>query len=318
METAEDSKPRQRSPYTLGLSSPKPPPAFSATAPTHSRKRTVDCLGDHSQCPARADAAAAAGCDRRLSGPWRRAGGHAAGGSVLLVIGLTIYQEQKSERALEALRELTSPRAHVMRDGTSASCRKRAGCGDVIVLSEGDRVPADAPPARGQRPACRRIVADRRIDSAAGGTPRNVAERRQLHASTLVVRGHGIAEVVATGSRTAVGRIGVVLRTPARRSRRRCSTRSGAWSCCSRRWARWRRAGGRAVPPRCAATGWTRCWPGSPWRSRPSPKSFRSCLRCSSRWARGAWRGTRRWSGARLRSRRWAQSRCCAPTRPAR
>ncbi len=36
---------------------------------------------------------------------------------VLLVIGITVYQEQKTERALEALRNLSSPRALVIRDG---------------------------------------------------------------------------------------------------------------------------------------------------------------------------------------------------------
>ncbi|HQV57746.1 MAG TPA: cobalamin-dependent protein, partial [Ilumatobacteraceae bacterium] len=65
--------------------------------------------------------------------------------SVLAVIGLTIYQEQKSERALEALRELGSPRARALRDGSP--CLLPAGelvVGDVIFLAEGDRVPADA------------------------------------------------------------------------------------------------------------------------------------------------------------------------------
>ena len=37
--------------------------------------------------------------------------------SVFVVIGITLYQDQKSERALEALRDLSSPRALVIRDG---------------------------------------------------------------------------------------------------------------------------------------------------------------------------------------------------------
>lgn len=64
---------------------------------------------------------------------------------VFVVIGITFYQERKTERALEALRDLSSPRALVIRDGRQ---RRIAGrevvCGDTIILKEGDRVPADA------------------------------------------------------------------------------------------------------------------------------------------------------------------------------
>src|SRR5690242_10256427 len=66
-------------------------------------------------------------------------------GFVSVVLGITLYQERKTERALEALRDLSSPRALVIRDGQ----RKRVAGRDVvrddlIVLAEGDRVPADA------------------------------------------------------------------------------------------------------------------------------------------------------------------------------
>ena len=133
--------------------------------------------------------------------------------SVLAVIGLTIYQEQKSERALEALRELGSPRARVLRDGEPRVVP--AGelvVGDVILLAEGDRVPADA-----------RLLdtTDLHVDESLltgesvplqrriGGS----ADEALVHASTLVVGGHGVAEVVATGARTEVGKIGVSLRS---------------------------------------------------------------------------------------------------------
>ena len=133
--------------------------------------------------------------------------------SVLAVIGLTIYQEQKSERALEALRELGSPRARVLRDGEPRVVP--AGelvVGDVILLAEGDRVPADAhlldttdlhvdeSLLTGES-----VPLQRRI----GGS----ADEALVHASTLVVGGHGVAEVVATGARTEVGKIGVSLRS---------------------------------------------------------------------------------------------------------
>ena len=62
-----------------------------------------------------------------------------------LSVLITVVQEARTERVLEALRDLTSPRALVVRDGVA---RRIAGRdvvrGDIIMLGEGDRVPADA------------------------------------------------------------------------------------------------------------------------------------------------------------------------------
>ncbi|MEK7802665.1 MAG: cation-transporting P-type ATPase, partial [Pseudomonadota bacterium] len=63
----------------------------------------------------------------------------------LLSILITVIQEWRSERVLEALRDLTSPRALVVRDGQPQRIAGRDVVrGDLIILSEGDRVPADA------------------------------------------------------------------------------------------------------------------------------------------------------------------------------
>ena len=66
------------------------------------------------------------------------------GALVVLNVGITVVQERKSERALEALRDLSSPRALVLRDGAPL---RIAGAdvvrGDLLLLAEGDRVPAD-------------------------------------------------------------------------------------------------------------------------------------------------------------------------------
>src|SRR4029453_2682707 len=65
-------------------------------------------------------------------------------GSIGLMIGLELYQERKTERALEALRDLSSPRARVVRDGLARRIPGREVVRDDLVLvSEGDRVPAD-------------------------------------------------------------------------------------------------------------------------------------------------------------------------------
>src|SRR5262249_50819282 len=64
--------------------------------------------------------------------------------SVVVVIGITLYQDQRSERALDALRELASPRALVIRDGLQRRIAGREVVrGDLVMLEEGDRVPAD-------------------------------------------------------------------------------------------------------------------------------------------------------------------------------
>ena len=65
-------------------------------------------------------------------------------GFVVVVMSLTIYQERRTERALEALRDLSSPRALVIRDGRRERIAGRDVVrGDLVILAEGDRVPAD-------------------------------------------------------------------------------------------------------------------------------------------------------------------------------
>lgn len=66
-------------------------------------------------------------------------------GFVFVVMGITVIQERRTERALEALRDLSSPRALVIRDGQQRRIAGREVVrGDLVLLGEGDRVPADA------------------------------------------------------------------------------------------------------------------------------------------------------------------------------
>ena len=66
-------------------------------------------------------------------------------GFVVVIIGITFYQEQKTERALDALRDLSSPRALVIRDGRQQRIAGREVVrDDIVLIAEGDRVPADA------------------------------------------------------------------------------------------------------------------------------------------------------------------------------
>ncbi|WP_025915551.1 cation-translocating P-type ATPase [Herminiimonas sp. CN] len=146
-------------------------------------------------------------------------------GSVFVVMGLSFVQERKSERALEALRDLSSPRALVLRDGRRQRIAGREiVCGDIIFLSEGDRVPADAilqgsqsmtvdesmlsgesVPVRKQAGSAASLVPDDAMGEPGGD------DLPFLFSGTLVVQGKGQAQVVAIAGQTALGRIGRAL-----------------------------------------------------------------------------------------------------------
>ena len=141
-------------------------------------------------------------------------------GFVYVVIGITLYQEQKTERALEALRDLSSPRALVIRDGQQQRIAGREVVRDDIVLvAEGDRVPADA-----MLLSCTNLNVDESLLTGESVPVRKKSwDRVQamarpggddlpfVYSGTLVVKGRGIAQVLATGPRTEIGKIGKAL-----------------------------------------------------------------------------------------------------------
>jgi Ca2+-transporting ATPase len=143
--------------------------------------------------------------------------------SVFVVMGITIYQERKTERALEALRDLSSPRALVIRE---ARQRRVAGRevvpGDIALLSEGDRVPADGVLLEANEFACdeslltgESLPVDKRAaiaEPAAMGQPGGEG-LPFVFSGTLVVKGQGTARILATGAESQVGRIGKALQT---------------------------------------------------------------------------------------------------------
>lgn len=141
-------------------------------------------------------------------------------GFVFVVMGITIVQERRTERALDALRDLSCPRALTIRDGRQERIAGREVVrGDFIVLVEGDRVPADSilrsvinlsvdesfltgesVPVR--KSASQNITAD----GKPGGD-----DLPFIFSGTLVTSGQGVAEVFATGQRTELGKIGKAL-----------------------------------------------------------------------------------------------------------
>jgi Ca2+-transporting ATPase len=141
---------------------------------------------------------------------------------VVVIIGITVYQEQKTERALEALRNLSSPRALVIRSGGQVRIPGREVLvGDILILAEGDRVPAD-----GVLVACSNVSADESLLTGESVPVRKttwtsgVAAERPggdglpfVYSGTLIVSGQGLVEVRSTGARTEMGKIGLALQT---------------------------------------------------------------------------------------------------------
>jgi Ca2+-transporting ATPase len=134
-------------------------------------------------------------------------------------VSVTALQESRTERILESLRDLTSPRARVLRGGRQLRIAGREVVrGDLLLLAEGDRVPADAWLLEAQElmldeslltgesvPVAKRALSDAPPTDL---PPPGGDDAPAVFAGALVVHGGGIAEVAATGPRSAIGRIG--------------------------------------------------------------------------------------------------------------
>jgi len=129
--------------------------------------------------------------------------------SVLGVGGLSVYQERRTERVLHALKDLSSPRCTVIRDGRAVRVGSQELVrGDRLVVDEGDRLAADAwlVESSGLQ------VDESQLTGESVPVPKRAAAptepEAQLQAGSLVVQGDGVAVVTATGVHTALGRIG--------------------------------------------------------------------------------------------------------------
>jgi Ca2+-transporting ATPase len=144
-------------------------------------------------------------------------------GFVCVIIGITFYQERKTERALEALKDLSSPRAYVIRDGEKTRIAGReVVCGDVVLLSEGDRVPADCVLVHalnfsvdeslltGESVPVRKAESEDAV--AAMGKPGG-DDLPFVFSGTLVVSGQAAGVVKAIGTGTELGKIGKALQS---------------------------------------------------------------------------------------------------------
>jgi Ca2+-transporting ATPase len=140
-----------------------------------------------------------------------------------LSIVITIVQEARTEHTLEALRDLSAPRALVIRDGETLRVPGReVVIGDILVLEAGDRIAADALLVEAQE-----LEADESLLTGEAvpvrKRPRHALDPEQaepggddtphLFSGAIVTRGGGIARVTATGMRSRIGQIGRFLET---------------------------------------------------------------------------------------------------------
>lgn len=138
-------------------------------------------------------------------------------GFVGVVIAMTFVQKRRSQAALDALRDLSSPRALVLRDGAAVRIPgKDLVVGDVVLMAEGDRVPADIELLEANyltvdeslltgesQPVLKQAL--EAVDAGAAG-PQHLC-----FSGSLVTQGTAQGRVVATGPRSALGRIGASL-----------------------------------------------------------------------------------------------------------
>jgi P-type Ca2+ transporter type 2C len=144
---------------------------------------------------------------------------------VFFVLGITFYQERKTDRALEVLRNLASPRALVIRDQVEKRIAGReVVIGDLVVLREGDCVPADATLVVAEN-----LLVDESLLTGESVAVRKLAQGEKnsifpsqrpggddlpfVYSGTLVVRGSGMAYVNTIGLDTEIGKIGKYLKT---------------------------------------------------------------------------------------------------------
>ncbi|MBZ5701922.1 MAG: cation-translocating P-type ATPase [Acidobacteriia bacterium] len=140
--------------------------------------------------------------------------------AVVVIIIITVVQEERSEHALQALKELSSPRALVLRDGEARRIAAREAVrGDIVLLSEGDRVPADGAVISAHSLETNESLLTGESAPVRKSASADAAEMQRpggddlpfVYSGTLVTAGRGVVRILATGPGTELGKIGKIL-----------------------------------------------------------------------------------------------------------
>lgn len=135
-------------------------------------------------------------------------------------VGLVMLQQYRGERALQALSALAVRHVRVLRDGAISRVESVAVVpGDVMLLAEGERIAADAVLREANALQVdeslltgESLPVSKRADIPAQPSPTPGGDDSpHVFAGTLVVGGHGVAEITQTGAGTQMGRIGAAL-----------------------------------------------------------------------------------------------------------
>ncbi|UKN00252.1 cation-translocating P-type ATPase [Paracrocinitomix mangrovi] len=130
---------------------------------------------------------------------------------IFIIIFITFYQYRKTEKSLDALRQLSSPRALVIRDGLQIRIPGREVVpGDIVLLNEGDRVPADATVIESNHLTIDESLLTGESVPVLKGHDQT---KDDIFSGTLVVQGSGLVEVKSTGVNTEFGKIGTSLKS---------------------------------------------------------------------------------------------------------
>ncbi|MEI6520785.1 MAG: cation-translocating P-type ATPase [bacterium] len=136
---------------------------------------------------------------------------------VFVVIGITLYQERKTENALKALKNLSSPRARVVRDGDACYVPGRDVVrGDIVLVAEGDRIPADGAVLTSTNLSIDESLLTGESVPVRKATWDRIKEFQQpggddepfVYSGTMVVQGQATIEILRTGLFTEIGKIG--------------------------------------------------------------------------------------------------------------
>ncbi|MBI3134370.1 MAG: cation-translocating P-type ATPase [Bacteroidetes bacterium] len=129
--------------------------------------------------------------------------------TIFIIIIITFLQYNKTEKALDALKKLSSPRVLVIRDGQQVRIPGRNVVpGDLLILSEGDRIPADAEIIESVN-----LSVDESLLTGESLPVFKEAEKvNRIFSGTLVVQGTGLAKVLTTGVNAQLGKIAVSLK----------------------------------------------------------------------------------------------------------